>query len=172
MEEQQQNEGNEEGGGGRAREAEGGEVNACNVRQNRGPPAPHWHVQRLPIARENLQMVAGAFVGEQRNVLNPNARIVSLEYHMQDGPERGTLLVMRIMSIKPAAKDEKTQIQQRYNNNRGQSKSVGFQRKITMMCPLSSPGANMCMVFQGNGNNPRMFDCDPSLRDNGSLSTF
>ena len=101
-----------------------------------------------------------------------NFLIVSLEHHIKDGPERGTLLVMQIMFIKSAVKDEKTQIQQRYNNNHGQSKSVGFQQKFTMMCPLSSPGANMCMVFQGNGNDARIFDCNPSLQDNGSLSTF
>ena len=113
IEGQPQNEGNGEGVGVRAREAEVGDLNGHNVRQNRGLPAPLWRVQRLPIIRENLQLVTGAFVGEQHNVLNPNVRIVLIEDHIKDGPEHGTLLIMRIMSIKPAAKDKKNQVQQR-----------------------------------------------------------
>ena len=68
MEEQPQNEGNGEGVGVRAREAEVGDLNGCNVRQNWGLPVPHWRVQQLPIMRENLQLVTAAFVGDQHNV--------------------------------------------------------------------------------------------------------
>ena len=111
----------------------------------------------------------GAFGGSQANLLSPNARIMSPEDLAKDGPERGTILVARVLSIKQSEKDENANLQQRFKTNRGQIKSVGYQRKIMFMCVNSKSGSNVFIMFQGNGNNPRIFDFDASLRDNGTL---
>ena len=40
------------------------------------------------------------------------------------------------------------------------------------MCLNSTSGSNMFMMFHGYGNNPRLLDCDVSLRYNGTLREF
>ena len=40
------------------------------------------------------------------------------------------------------------------------------------MCLLSPPGSNTAIILQGNGNCPRLFDGDISLRDGGAIRKY
>jgi hypothetical protein len=40
------------------------------------------------------------------------------------------------------------------------------------MCPLSPPGSNTAIILQGNGNCPRLFAGDISLRDGGAIFKY
>jgi hypothetical protein len=104
----------------------------------------------------------------RRSALNPNSRLVSLHNVHLQGSNHGTVSVFIILSIALASSGQ-TQIQQRYNGARGQIQTQRHTRKISLVCPLSPPGSNTAIILQGNGNCPRLFDGDVSLRDGGAI---
>ena len=142
-----------------------------NVRQNRGPPRPAWAQARVNLIGANLTVKSSPMAGVRAvDRLDPNIEMVSLESHMENGPRMRTTIVCVVMSINTPSTNDKTQIQQRYNNNRGQSTAVKpYGRRLTLMCVRSRPGRNMIMMFHGAGHNKRLLDQDASLRDNGDL---
>ena len=108
----------------------------------------------------------------QARGLNPRIQMISLASHMENGPRHGTVIVAVLMSLISAGGEEKTQVQQRNQNNRGQNQDVRYQRRLLLMCLNSTSGSNMFMMFHGYGNNPRLLECDVSLRYNGTLREF
>ena len=85
----------------------------------------------------------------------------------------GTLLIAMMISIVSAGAEERTRVQQRYQNNRGQNTEVRYQRRLTFMCLNTKSNSNTFMMFHGYGNNDNLLNgMDASHKYNGSLREF
>ena len=143
--------------------------NVRNVRRNMGFERAEPFCRRIAMTIPNITVMrsqTGSIL--RRSYLNPNSRLVSLHHLILQGSQHGTISVFFILSISLASSGH-TQIQQRYNGSRGQIQNQRHSRKLTIMCPLSPPGSNTAIILQGNGNCPRLFDGDISLRDGGAI---
>lgn len=140
-------------------EEEGGRN--IRARPNRGVvQRPEPFQGRVPIEAANVRFCPGG----QRLPLNYSIR--SLQSFMMDGPEQKTGMLFVILSITAS---DNTSVQQRgFGGGRGQVKSVQHTRKLTLMCVNSEAGANTAIIFNGNGNTPRLM-ADLDTRDNGAL---
>ena len=145
-----------------------------NVHQNRGPPRPVWALVRVHLIGANLTVKSSPMAGVRAvDRLDPNIEMVSLESHLENGRRMRTAIVCVVMSINTPSTNDKTQVQQRYNNNRGQSAAVKpYGRRLTLMWVHSRPGRNIIMMFHAIQHNKRLLDQDASLRDNGDLREF
>ncbi len=159
----------------RGREGDDGEGAERNVRPrlgpNRGVPHQHQALQpqrrryepfkaRVALTAANLRLSPG------NGQLPPNDEIVTLQDLMANGPEQGRFLLCLILAITAT---NNTQVQQRgYQGARGQVATVRHSRKITLMCLLSDPGSNTAIIFNGNGNTPRLLS-NLETRDNGDI---
>ena len=155
---------NADAGGGngqqrREREDEGANAEGRNVRP-RGPDRPEWVEERVQLTGGNLRVKSSPLAGvQQARGLNPRIQMISLASHMENGPRHGTVIVAVLMSLISAGGEEKTQVQQRNQNNRGQNQDVRYQRRLLLMCLNSTSGSNMFMIFHGYGNNSRLLEC-------------
>ena len=148
------------------------ERNFRNVRRNMGLDRVEPFSRRIPMSIPNISVMrsqTGSIL--RRSYLNPNSRLLSLHDLVLNGSLHGTVSVFFILSISLASSGH-TQIQQRHNGSRGQIQNQRHSRKLTIMCPLSPPGSNTAIILQGNGNCPRLFDGDISLRDGGAIRKY
>ena len=106
---------------------------------------------------------------EQSNRFDPERyNVISLQDHIQNGPQRRTVIVAMVLRIN--VDDKKAEAQKKYNGNaRGASTTVQHSRRVLLMCLNSEAGHNTFMMFQGKSTNSKLFDGDLSLRDNGQM---
>ena len=122
---------------------------------------------------ENIKVMRSHTAGVvQRRAFNPNSRIISLNTLLTNGSAHGTNLIVIILAISAVSTNSQTQMQQRFNGNRGQVSSVRHDRRMVVMCPLSPAGVNTAMILFGAGCCERFFDADISLRDNGAIRKY
>jgi hypothetical protein len=146
--------------------------NGRNVRPNNGNQAPRTEpfLSNVDLNMENIEVSRSQTAGiMQRRPFNPNSRLISLHSLVTSGSRHGTNMILLILSIASVTISSPTQIQQRYNGNRGQVNSVRHDRRMVVMCPLSPEGSNTAMILFGSGTCERFFYYDISLRDNGAI---
>ena len=142
--------------------------NNRNVRQNTGPPRMEPFISTVPLRIENIQIVKSQSGRALcRPPLNLRSRVLYLAELISNGSVHSTVCIFYIMSI--TLSSGQTNVQQRYNGARGQIRPRRHHRRLTLMCPLSPAGSNTAIIFHGNGNCPRLFDGDISLRDGGAI---
>ena len=126
---------------------------------------------RVELNRQTIRPKSSPLPGVQRrNQIGPSCRLIPLEQHVANGPEFNTMFLLIVMSIRTSSENDRTMVQQRFGGGvRGQRTNVRYQRRILLMCPLSSPGNNMAMMFSGHGHNRELFECEAGLRTDGSL---
>ena len=131
-------------------------------------------LENIKLKMENLSVVCSHTVGVmQKQPFNPTSTLISLNKLVSHGSQHGTNIVLIILSITPTnSSSNGTNVQQRYNGNRGQINSVRHDRRLVVMCPLSPPGSNTAVILLGCGTCERFFDRDISLRDDGSIRTL
>ena len=149
--------------------------NNRNVRQNIGRnndlPRQEPFATPVPLAIGNIQIIKSQSGRALcRTPLNPRSRVLPLANLISNGSEHGTVCIFYIMSI--SLSSGQTYIQQQNNGARGQIQNQRHHRRLTLMCPLSPAGSNTAMILHGNGNCPRLFDSDLSLRDGGAIRKF
>ena len=143
-----------------------------NVRRNRGQDRVEPFRTRVPITINHISIMRSQTAAIlRRPFLNPNSRLLPLHELILNGSSHGTMSIFFILSISLASSGQ-TLIQQRFGGSRGQIQNQRHTRKMTLMCPLSPPGSNTAIILQGNGNCPRLFDGDISLRDGGAIRKY
>ena len=147
--------------------------NERRVRQNRGPPREGSFRDVVDVDIANVRALEGRTAGVLNcNRFNPNWSLTSLDMHVLDGPQPLGVLLAIILSVNSECATAKTEVQKKYGNVRGVSKTAGYSRRLVGMCLLSKPGSNTFMILQGQGKNENLFSGDLSLRDNGSTRKF
>jgi len=150
--------------------------NARRLRQNRNSNTLREEpfINNVDITMGNISVVRSHTVGVmQKQSFNPRSELISLNDLITHGSRHGTNIVLIILAISSTSSNSSgTNVQQRYNGNRGQVNSVRHDRRLVVMCPLSPPGLNTAVILLGCGSCDRFFDRDISLRDNGSIRMF
>ena len=78
-------------------------------------------------------------------------------------------MILIILSISSVSNNSLTQYQQKYIGGRGQINSVCHDRKMMVMCPLSSPDSNTAIILFGASCWEIFFEFDISLQDNSQI---
>lgn len=127
----------------------------------------------VEISRQNIEPVRNASgMLDQRQHLSQNARLISLQTLQSSGTRYNTFLLLYILSISGSRTGGSSVSHTRHGNNRNAT-PLRHNRKVILMCPLSPPGSNTCVVLTGNGSSADFLNgVEINLRDTGSLRKY
>lgn len=124
----------------------------------------------VDITRQNIQPIRNAtgMLTEGQH-LSATSTLRSLHDLQSTETRFNTFLLMYIVSIAGNRTGGTSISHARYGNNRN-STPLKHDRKVILMCPLSPPGSNTCVVLTGGGSsNSFLYGVNISLRDTGLL---
>ena len=124
-----------------------------------------YFTANVEISMEHIEWTGAV----QRKPFNPNSCLITLNDLVTEGSMHGTNLLLIILSISSVSSNSLTQMQQWYNGNRGQVKTVRHDRRMVVMYPSSQLGHNTVMILFGAGCCEQFFEGDILLRDNGAI---
>lgn len=135
--------GNENIPNGEDNEQDAGINDDRNVRPNLGIQRAGAFRAQVQLEMANFHALKGRLGGvEQSNRFDPERyNVISLQDHIQNGPQRRTVIVAMVLRIN--VDDKKAEAQKKYNGNaRGASTTVQHSRRVLLMCLNSEAGHN------------------------------